>query len=569
MELEQQLRDALHAGGAELHLHGAGAEAVRRRAYRRRHRACRARSRRRGRPRRRRDHRAGQHRPADDTLVSLGGGAAAPGRLVPELVWRVVEGTVAFPSVHLSTVGGVTYALSTAPGTKGSPYGYSPAPQAVYRTRDGERWEVATIAGGGELDRRPFRARWCPLRRRDRTRRVRRRSRLPPRPLDRRRRPVGRDDAAVAAHGAPRLGPALPWFQRARGHRSRHHRRRRSERYWPELQDLLAARFGRATAPGGRAERLGWVRGRGPDRLQARRGRPSMPGSRRGTLCGRERPRRPGPRPAGRRRPPRSRSPTPTSRRRDRRRAGPARVPKAGRSPASPSESAPSAWADIGLHRPRRPRGPDGARGAGTGGDWQTTDLPATPGEDLVDVVATSNGFVAVVQGNDDEGSARSQVWASDDGLSWVLRSTAPAGTGYVPAAGDRLLAVDGQVADRLVTSADAGRTWAEVPLGDLVPGGLGLEPVVAGSYVGPLGFAVLVVSVGDGKDGVNGQPVVLQPGRRRLVDHRPGRRWCARRRLAVAGGRGRRPRRRHLHRPGEGAGGRATTTVLLATPKG
>jgi hypothetical protein len=149
MELEQQLRDALHAGSAELHLHGAGADAVRRRAYRRRHRARRGLA------------TAGvvglvgagitawQHRPADDTLVSLGGGEQRPGEgPAPELVWRLVDGTVAFPSVHLSTVGGVTYALATAPGTTGQPDD-QPTPQAVYRTRDGQRWEVATVAGGG------------------------------------------------------------------------------------------------------------------------------------------------------------------------------------------------------------------------------------------------------------------------------------------------------------------------------------------------------------------------------------------------------------------------------------
>jgi hypothetical protein len=563
MELEQQLRDALRAGSTELHLHGAGPDAARRRAHRRRHRARRGLA------------AAGvvglvgagitawDHRPTDDTLVSLGGGAEhGDGAPAPELVWRVIDGTVAFSDVHLSTVDGVTYALATAPGPAETDAGDRPVPRAVYRTRDGERWEVATVDGGGN---------WiADLSERDGVLYA-----------------VGTAPGATDADVAFRLGQSrdggarweettLP-FELPTPHANVPLSRSSdvqvatapgatvvavSERYWPELQDLLATRFGadrllaakqsgpdgfvvvdltdckgeraptavtvgaEGSVPEAKAERADTGGGGGPSTDAAAAKAVSVAGGADATV-----------------------PPTPDG------------APAGG---CEPRAVGTLGWADLGL------TGPGDLVGRAVlvrrdGGGWEPASLPLTPGDELVGLEATATGFIAVVQAAD--GGRGSEVWASADGLSWALRSTAPAGAGFLSVSGDRLLAT-GKAAERLTTSADGGRTWAEVPLSDLVPGGPAGETVVAGSDAGPLGFAVLVVSVGDRKEG--------GPTAARLLFSQDGVSWSTTELASVGAPAGAWPSQVTVGADhvavnfgGDVKGtGDAASTVLLATPK-
>ena len=80
------------------------------------------------------------HRPgprAHSLAVAANAGAGTP---PPALAFRVVDGTVSYSSNHFTTPGGVTYALSTAPGVAGQPDAQT---QAIYRTTDGEHWTEA------------------------------------------------------------------------------------------------------------------------------------------------------------------------------------------------------------------------------------------------------------------------------------------------------------------------------------------------------------------------------------------------------------------------------------------
>jgi hypothetical protein len=75
--------------------------------------------------------------PAHSVAVAANAGSGSP---PPALAFRVVTGTVSYSSNHFTTPGGVTYALSTAPGVAGPADAQS---QAIYRTTDGEHWTAA------------------------------------------------------------------------------------------------------------------------------------------------------------------------------------------------------------------------------------------------------------------------------------------------------------------------------------------------------------------------------------------------------------------------------------------
>ena len=134
-----QLRDALRREAQHIHPVGLGAETVRRRGRRRRHRG-----------------RAVVAVGAATCVAGVGvslieRGSGAPHSVVvgaqsgaavtPTLEFRVVDGTVANSTTHFTTAAGVTYELSTAPGVATA----SAQPgQAIYSTSDGEHWTTAT-----------------------------------------------------------------------------------------------------------------------------------------------------------------------------------------------------------------------------------------------------------------------------------------------------------------------------------------------------------------------------------------------------------------------------------------
>ena len=137
-ELLDELRATLHRETQHIHPVGAGADAVRRRGVRRRHRG-----------------RAVVAVGAATCVAGIGVTIAERGRTpqsvavaarsgggsaTPTLAFRVVDGTVESATTHFTTAAGVTYELSTAPGV--APVGAQPA-QAIYTTSDGEHWKTA------------------------------------------------------------------------------------------------------------------------------------------------------------------------------------------------------------------------------------------------------------------------------------------------------------------------------------------------------------------------------------------------------------------------------------------
>ena len=88
--------------------------------------------------------------PQDHSVaVAANSGTGTP---PPTLAFRVVNGTVGYTSEHFTTAGGVTYALSTAPGVAGQPSPTGAEQQAIYRTTDGEHWTSANQSGGAISD---------------------------------------------------------------------------------------------------------------------------------------------------------------------------------------------------------------------------------------------------------------------------------------------------------------------------------------------------------------------------------------------------------------------------------
>jgi hypothetical protein len=131
MQLEQQLREALQRDAAELEPVGPGPDDARNRAFRHKRRL--------------------QSGVLLLSAAALAGGTIAvvnvrpaghgarvnsqPTAAAADLAWRSVAGTVLVDSGHFTTADGVTYELSTAPGTRDG--SSTPVPQALYATRDG------------------------------------------------------------------------------------------------------------------------------------------------------------------------------------------------------------------------------------------------------------------------------------------------------------------------------------------------------------------------------------------------------------------------------------------------
>ena len=108
------------------------------------------------RPRARRGRRPSRASPESASSVSQRGpggkhvvvvAGAEPARRRRRSQFRVVDGTVSYASTHFTTSGGVTYALSTAPGVAAERR-RDPG-QAIYSTEDGEHWTTPTRASRG------------------------------------------------------------------------------------------------------------------------------------------------------------------------------------------------------------------------------------------------------------------------------------------------------------------------------------------------------------------------------------------------------------------------------------
>jgi hypothetical protein len=140
MQLEQQLRDALQRDAAELEPVGPGPDDARKRAFRHKRRL--------------------QSGVLMLSAAALAGGTIAVVKVRPagdgsrvssqptaaaaDLAWRSVTGTILFDAGHFTTTGGVTYELSTAPGTTVSD-GSTPVPPALYATRDGASFTQTSL----------------------------------------------------------------------------------------------------------------------------------------------------------------------------------------------------------------------------------------------------------------------------------------------------------------------------------------------------------------------------------------------------------------------------------------
>ena len=147
MDIEQRMRTALRQGADRLQLPGPGPTAARDRARRRvRRRQAGAGgvgaivvvvggiT-------------ASQYLPAHQVQFdsAAGAGDGATGAVLDDLDWRDADGVVGNAKEVVQTADGVYFALSTAPGARHEDHPDGAVPQALYRSADGLSWEVADL----------------------------------------------------------------------------------------------------------------------------------------------------------------------------------------------------------------------------------------------------------------------------------------------------------------------------------------------------------------------------------------------------------------------------------------
>ena len=156
-------------------------------------------------------------------------------------------------------------------------------------------------------------------------------------------------------------------------------------------------------------------------------------------------------------------------------------------------------WSDFGISDPAALHQQQ-ALVRDDGGSWSKVDLPSSPDSWVTDVSATTNGFLMVEQlpGTDRVGNV--QLWSSPDGRSWAPLSGTVPKFDSVSIAGDRVIGINA-VSSTISVSNDAGATWIVTGnVGDLLPSGTAIEPYASTASAGPLGYAALVRSGGDGR---------------------------------------------------------------------
>jgi hypothetical protein len=461
MNIEDTMRDALQRDAADLVPIGPGPDDARRRSFRHRRRI--------------------QSGVVVLSALGLVGGALAiietrpsgtgprvaaqPIAPTSELVWRTVDGTVLNQGLHFTTADGVTYSLSTAPGATSTKE--TPAPQALYSTRDGVTWSQASLGatrvedlteGGGVLyavstgpgaqkssvaynltsstdggaqwnaDANPIPVEFTPIQ-----------TTLPA-------------TMSTSLHVARRAHTTVVMAKAS---------------YQVDLSSVLGNTGNYHTTS------------TGVDILE-----PSA------AEC-------------------KGRS-----------------VLAAGAAPSACEQKVTSTktWAELGVANPEALH-QQKALVREDGGDWQPVSVPSEADSSVVDVSATANGFLMAVQGWN-KPATNVQLFSSNDGGTWTPLAGAVPQFDSVSISGDRIIGVNMSTSDMYVSN-DAGGTWTATQNVALqLPG---TDPVTGSTTVdaGPLGYAAVVTT---GHELTNADPaspeqakrtaVTLDPNTKRTADH-------------------------------------------------
>jgi hypothetical protein len=434
MNIEDKLRDALQGDAAELQPVGPGPDHARSRAFRRK-------------------------RSFQSGVVVLGAVALVGGTLgvietrssstaprvatqpvaqpTSDLVWKRVAGTVLYAQHEFTSASGVTYAISTAPGSTGS---NSVEPQELYSTRDGESWTYQSLGadpwladlaeskgvlyalgtGPGAQGSTDYKlststdggAKW--------------------------------DDSKIPVSFTPPASdvPLQPStsVHIARGDHTTVVMAKTS--YWPDVSKVLGPDVAtRPTAAGVEVFDLSACK------AQRKLAAPGV--------------------------------------------GDPANLPPG----ACNKVVATHPWSDFGISDPAALNQQE-AVVRDDGDSWQTVDLTASDAA-VDDLAATSNGFVMVETRSNNTGLGSAKIFTSTDGRSWAPLAGQVPTFDTVSISGDRLIGVD-NAGSKLYVSDDAGTTWIAVPdLAGLIPGNDAVEAFNTTAAVGPLGFAAVVRTAG------------------------------------------------------------------------
>jgi hypothetical protein len=150
-------------------------------------------------------------------------------------------------------------------------------------------------------------------------------------------------------------------------------------------------------------------------------------------------------------------------------------------------------WSDFGITDPAALHQQQ-ALVRDDGGAWSKVDLPNDLNSSVLEVTATTSGFLMAEQtAGADGNSSRVQLWSSADGRSWAPLTNGVPIFDTASISGNRIIAVDSGSASVYVSN-DAGLTWIGTQnVAALLPAGAVIEPYGVVSSAGPLGYAVVV----------------------------------------------------------------------------
>jgi hypothetical protein len=162
-------------------------------------------------------------------------------------------------------------------------------------------------------------------------------------------------------------------------------------------------------------------------------------------------------------------------------------------------------WSELGLS------GPDDLVRtqmlvSSDGTNWTTASAP--DGVVVRDLAATDNGFLLLADSAVSDGGnpPATRVYRSTDANQWTAVSTPP-GLNVQAIADDDIVGTDS--AGNVETSTDAGASWSTTSISAQLPAG-SPAATVAGIDAGPLGFAVLVNADANPNDQVPGHDYLL-----------------------------------------------------------
>lgn len=173
--------------------------------------------------------------------------------------------------------------------------------------------------------------------------------------------------------------------------------------------------------------------------------------------------------------------------------ANPAEKPGKAPVACTPKVASTRPWSDFGvtdpstLHQERALVRPDG-------GTWQPVTVPVGADSTLLGVTATSHGFLMSEQGSGAPTNvAVVKLLSSTDGRTWSPLASAVPRFDQVAISGDRIVGTD-SATNSLYVSSDAGATWIPSQnLAGLLAAGARIQPDGVSADAGPLGFAALV----------------------------------------------------------------------------